>query len=644
MLRIPFRLIANMWRLVTTLWSWVTSQLISRSRRKQATFVTLELKPGYALGTAPAVGLQRFIQQEPELTLLELREAIKHIARDHDIAGVILKLKGAGMGYARTQDVTDWLDALRKAGKRVIIHADGAGQKEMLMMSAATDRLLTPAGRIYLFGLRFEELFALDLLDKLGIKGQFVHIGDYKTATHRFHKAGMTTPQRLMMTSLQRGLIDQFTTRHAELLDISESNLQEALDKAPLDAYEARALGFTTGESFAEHLDHWIEAEHYFAQLPETDPAHKVLERAESPRRLAQPIKEILPQPDKDVKAGKSKKKKKKKDKNGVRPPRTIELGHYMATRHTPYDWRPLIRKKPYIAVLDLTGAIVMGSEGASPLGGGVSVKADEVIPKLLQLRNDRRCAGVLLHVNSPGGSALASDLMWFEIQGLRSAKPVVCYCSDVAASGGYYLASAADQIICQKNTITGSIGVITGKVALGGALEKLHVHTEAIEQHHNSRFMSAFEPLTQDVMDNLVRDARGFYARFLERVGQARGIERERLHRFARGRVYLGDDALDRGLVDGLGGLDEAITSIYELAGLDPERVPMAFVSHRKQSLRDLARGSILNYDGPGTQANALSELFADVLEPAKIAMWLNEEPMLALMPWRITSTTTSS
>ncbi len=212
------------------------------------------------------------------------------------------------MGYARTQDIIGWLDALREAGKRVIIHTDSASQKDLLLMSAATDRLLTPAGRVYLFGLRFEELFALDLLEKLGIRGQFVHIGDYKTATHRFHKSGMTPPQRLMMGSLQQGLIEQFEKRHADRFQISSEALRDALDRAPLDVYESRAIGLTTGESFAEHLDRWVEAEHAATHIPEAVEAHESLKKADKPRSLAQDIKDVLPAPPEQRKEDKKKK------------------------------------------------------------------------------------------------------------------------------------------------------------------------------------------------------------------------------------------------------------------------------------------------------------------------------------------------
>jgi len=625
MLKIPFRLIANLWRIITTLWSLAITRIIRYFRNKQPAFVTLDLQKHYPLATSPASGIQRFLQQEHTMSMLELREALRHITSDTTINGVILRLKSLQMGYAHTQDLIGWLEQLRKANKKVIIHTDSASPREMLLMSAATDRLITPAGRLYFFGMRFEELFAHDLLKKIGIHAQFVHLGDFKTATHRFHKSSMTTPQRLMMQCLQDGLIHQFNEQHRKAHNISSEDLKRALEQAPLTPDVAQSLGLITDIAIGEHLEAWLTA----SAMPEEQDSP--IADLQHPRASTTPLDSLIKSDDADPKAQKKKAQKLSKDE---RPPVTIPLDHYLAMRHTPYTWKPLIRRKPYIGVLDLNGAIVMGDEGPNPMvGGGASIKASEVIPKIIALKEDPRCAGVLLHMNSPGGSALASDLMWLELKLLAMEKPLVCYCSNVAASGGYYLASAAHHIICQPNTITGSIGVVVGKIAFGEALEKLDIHTEAIEQHPNSRFMSAFKPLNQDTMDHLVGDAKSFYTRFLERVGQSRHLPRKRLHRFARGRVYLGDEALRRKLVDDLGGLDRAIEKIYELTELKEGKVDLRFIPHHKQSLRELASGSMVQTHTP---QQMLTTQLKPLTEQLNLAMWLQHEPMLAILPWR--------
>jgi len=261
--------------------------------------------------------------------------------------------------------------------------------------------------------------------------------------------------------------------------------------------------------------------------------------------------------------------------------------------------------------------------------GASVVIDPDEVIPVLRKIRDDRRVSGLLLHINSGGGSAVASDMIWKAIEDVRARKPVVAYCSDVVGSGGYYLAVGADRIVCRPETIVGSIGVITGKFSGGDAARRHGVTTEAVYDEQSAAFTSMFEPLGERVLQNVQRDTRWFYRRFLQRVGQARDIPKRRLHRYARGRVYLGDEGLHRGLVDATSGLGGALHALADLCDVDLDGAEVKFVPHRKQSLGDLFRGSLVS-------TGAVS--FLDrVIEPVQLAALLRRDPVLALSPFRI-------
>jgi len=272
---------------------------------------------------------------------------------------------------------------------------------------------------------------------------------------------------------------------------------------------------------------------------------------------------------------------------------------------------------------MDLSGMIVMGGTEL-PGQSAASVDPAEVVPKLNALRLNRRVRAVVLHINSPGGSALASEILWAAIERLRRVKPVIAYCSDVAASGGYYMAVACDKIICQPETVTGSIGVIAGKIALPGVFEKLHLNVEHREHDPVSRFQSLASPLPPRALANLQYDARAFYRMFLRRVGHARQIPRRRLHRYARGRVYTGLDALERGLVDELGGFERAFQLACQMAELSPERSKLRFAAHRRVSLPSLLRRQLR------AELPALSTL--DTLRNA--THLLRHEQLLALCP----------
>lgn len=574
----PFTLLRNLLALIPFLWSSLWFHLGRLLRRDAKTYVELTLPKEYPLGRRAPRGLSRLFSERSS-SLLELREQLGQAAKIEDLDGVIIYVEELALGQASMRDLLGWIDQVREAGKHVIMHTDSAGLKELVLLSAATDTLMTPAGRLYAFGLRFEELFLAPLFDKLGIEPQFVHIGAFKTATHRFHKREQTMAQSLMMRGLHDGLTRSIITRIAERSGMAPEALREVLSRSPLDGQRARVASLVQGQSFKGEVKDWLR------------------------QRLAERAQEPTDPEDLNL--------------------QVYELEPYLEAR-PKLNWRPFFKRARYVAVLDLTGNIVQG--GGGPGGAGAAINPDEVIPALERLKQDRRCAGVLLHINSPGGSALASDLMWREIEALRAKKPVVAYCSDVAASGGYYLAVAADEIICRPETITGSIGVITGKFSASGALKQLNIPTSAIYDDESSAFMSVFEPLPERVMLQLRDDARTFYRRFLERVGQARHIERRRLHRFARGRVYLGQEAHERGLVDGLGGLEMAIERLYARVALSPQDAPLRFVAHRKQNLRQLVSGSLLT-----VRERALLKAAS---APLQTLAMLKDDEVLALMP----------
>lgn len=581
----PFTLLRNLLALIPFLWSSLWFNIGRAFRKNAKTYVELTLPKEYPLGRRPARGLSRLFNEESG-SMLELREQLEQAATIKELDGIIIYVEDVGLGQARVRDLLGWIDRVREAGKHVIMHTDSAGLKELVLLSAATDTLMTPAGRLYAFGLRFEDLFLAPLFDKLGIEPQFVHIGAFKTATHRFHKSEQTLAQSLMMRNLHAGLTESITSRIATRAGLEPDALREILSRSPLDGQRARVANLVQGQSFRGEVKGWLR--------------QHLAERAG--QEVGEGAEAVAPE---DINL------------------QVYELEPYLEA-HPKLKWRPFFKRSRYVAVLDLTGNIVQGKGG--PGGGGAAVDPDEVIPALERLKQDRRCAGVLLHINSPGGSALASDLMWRQIEALRAKKPVVAYCSDVAASGGYYLAVAADEIICRPETITGSIGVITGKFSASGALKQLNIPTSAIYDDESSAFMSVFEPLPERVMLQLRDDARTFYRRFLDRVGQARHIERRRLHRFARGRVYLGQDAYDRGLVDGLGGLEMAIDRLYSRAELRREDAPLRFVAHRKQNLRQLVSGSLLT-----VQERALLK---KAQAPLQTLTLLKDNEVLALMP----------
>lgn len=555
LLLLPFRLLRNLLSLL----AYASGQLLRGFfrlilRKPQSVWATLELPSSYPMGHS-AQGLGRWFGPSTS-SLLELRKQLDHVAQHPRLAGCVVYIDEWNMGGALSGDVRDALGRVRASGKRVIMHTKEARLGKMRLLSVADDVVLTPAGRLYTFGTRIELSFYKAIFDKLGVEPQFIHVGAFKTATHPYHKTESTQAQSLMMRGLFRGMKARLLEDISTGRQVDQVIVEEAIINAPLDAHEARATGLVTGTSFRRDVLDWVDVHVHGPYALKEDGARA--------------------KPDKK------------------RPSMHDIALDTLYNARPKLTWRPLLKRPRYIGVMSLSGPIATGGNGPGMPSRGAGINPDDVLPKLKALEEDSHCVGVLLHIDSPGGSALGSDLIWKAVMRLREKKPVVAYCSNVAASGGYYIAVAANAIVCRPETITGSIGVIIGKFTAPGLLEKTGMKVEVIKDEESSAFMSLYEPLGAHTMGRLKADSEAFYRRFLDRVGQARGIERRRLHRYARGRVYLGADALARGLVDDVTGLEGAIAKLQDLTPHD-KHYPLQFVEHQKQSLRQTITRSLM-------------------------------------------------
>lgn len=588
MLRVPFALIWNLIKLLPFAIKAFFFRLGHFLTRKQRKWVRLKLPSRQPFG--PASGMAKYFQDKR--SYLELRDDVQRLADDPHIEGVVVTADNLATGAARASDLRALLKRLRKAEKSIVFHTHSVMGREYDLALEADDVLLTPGGRFYLFGLSFDQYFASPLLERLGVAAQFVHIGPYKGAAHRFIHDQATPPLRLMMNQLLDSLATMKEKEIVETRGMTEESLQSTFGRMPLDDRHALAGRLVDARIHRRMVPRWISDRDDFIDTPpeSADPANKTdkTDKREEKKRLVH-----------------------------------ISDSKSYADAQPDYVWTPLLRRSPLIATMDLSGMIVMAGMEL-PGHSAATIDPDEVLPVLHKLATNRRVAAVVLHINSPGGNALASELIWDGIRRLRCEKPTIAYCSDVAASGGYYMAVAADRIVCQPNTITGSIGVIAGKMSFPGALDKMGIKAESFRRHETALFQSLAEPLSEQVLDNLRRDARSFYRQFLRRVGEARHLPRRRLHRYARGRVYTGVDAHHRHLVDHLGGFDDALELARKLAGL-PEDALVRFQPHRKVSLPSLLKKS------------ATSALLPQHLRELHVLnAMIRHDPVLALMPLR--------
>jgi protease-4 len=642
MLRFPVVLVRNILTLLAYLWSMFLYTVGYSLRRKKKLFVAWMPDASQSFGPPP--GMASYFQATP--SFLETWERVERLKASSDIDGLIMECDATAGGLGTTASLTAMVDRAREASQehpeyrdlQVLAHTRMTLLNDYLLATAADEIFVSPSSRLYTFGPRFDQVFAADAIDRLGIRAQMVHIGEFKTAAHRLIHDEMTDAQRLMMGSLHEDLLDSLRRRIAARREVEPDEVDALFADAPLDGEGARRQQLVDHALFRHRLIDWIhdgngitpgvepvarwEPEH--AEPPPEQPE----ETSEPSLSDAVPDAPWRPDGDEDV--------------------LVVDFEDADAVMKPQLDWKPLVSAGPTLATVDLSGMIV--SAGMQVPGRQAVIDPDRVLPVLADIRRDPSIAGLLMHINSPGGSAPASDLLWEAIQRTRREIPVVAYCTDVVGSGGYYLASAADRIITHRVTLTGSIGVVTGKVSAEAVPDKVGVNVDSIYEYPADTFTSLVHPLDESMMENMNEGARSFYRRFLQRVGQSRDLPRRRLHRYARGRIYMGEQAHKRGLVDELGDFSVAHDRLCEMTQLSHEDVELSHFNTRAYDWRSALGLGVESLSGwiadslSGDAAAALdvfsnSGIQQQASETALATRLLQRESALALMPEYITT-----
>jgi len=502
--RIAARLLVNLWRLVF-LPVWLVARFFARPR---STWLRVKLRPSIVELSRPLTRLARYLPwlaERAPTSLVTLRRFAKHVARDSALRGVVFELPPLAAGWATATGLREVLTGLRAAGKQVVVYLpQGGGHKEMYVAAAADRVVLPPQASITLTGLAAETQYFKPLLDRLGVSVEVHARAEYKTAVEPFARDTMSEPQREQTTAL---------------LATIDRHLRAALASRPRIGEDAVAALFEQGMFTGQRaIDAGLaDALAYEDELPD------LLREGEAPA------------------------------------PRLESAAHYFRWREARLFVRVLPR--PYIAVVEVHGAIGVGGDGG-PFGSR-GAALEPLVATLRAVRSDRRAVGVMLHIDSPGGSALVSDLVHREVVRLAEKKPVVACFANVAASGGYYVAAPAHAIVAEPVTVTGSIGVISAKLAATGLLEKLHIRTETIRTAPHADMFSVTRALDAEEHAILERETEQFYRGFVDIVAAGRKRPTAEIEPLARGRVWSGDDAAARGLVDKLGGFEVALAEI---------------------------------------------------------------------------------
>ena len=473
-----------------------------------------------------------FVFSSQVKTLRSITQQIDKIRKDDEVAGVLLKIEGLGIGWAKLQELRDKIIQLRSGGIEVISYLESGGNTEYLLACAADRVVLMPAGLVGLTGLRVEVMFYRGLLDKLDIKADMYAVGKYKSAIEPYMRDSMSEAQREAMNAI----LDDLYAQQVEMIANGRSEIDAALAATLIDQGP-----FTAEEAYQAKL---VDALQYYDELAQSieGPAEEKIEVVSD--------------------YGK---------KSTEAPELTGFAGFMKLFSMLASSKRPASEKgKPKVALIYATGPI-MSNAPTSPFTTGQVITPGVVAKALRDAREDSDIQAVVIRVDSPGGSAVASDAIWREVLLTQREKPLIVSMSDVAGSGGYYIAMAAGTIVAQPGTITGSIGVLGGKLNLKGFYNKIGLTKEVITRGKNANLYSDYGDCTPTERERLQKLLETIYQDFVRKAAEGRDKTEAEIHELAQGRIWTGKQAKEIGLVDELGGLDTAFAIAKKQIALDP-------------------------------------------------------------------------
>jgi protease IV len=496
-------------------------------------------------------GLDKGASQDPlsdivfggKETLRDVLDALERAGDDPRVKGITVSLGSDKLGLAICQELRDAIGAFRAKGKFAIAFATsfgefGPGTRPYYLATAFDEIWLQPLGSVGLIGLHSETPFFRGTLDRLGIVPSIAHREEYKTAMNSFTETAMTGPQREEVEDLLSATSEQIVRGIAAARKLSQPEVSGLIDRGPLFADEALAARLVDRIGYRD---------------------------------------EAIAAARKRAGAG----------------AQFVTLSRYRDGAGRPHD------SGPKIALIYGTGLITAGSGAATPLIGDAELSARGVARAFRQAARDSDVRAILFRIDSPGGSAVASETIWREVVRAREeGKPVIVSMGDVAGSGGYYIAAPADKIVAEPATLTGSIGVLAGKLVIADLLHKLGITSDSATRGANAAMFSEVEDFSPAGRERLAAFLDGTYRGFKEHVAAGRHLTADQVEAAAKGRVWTGEEAKDKGLVDALGGYDTALALAKEAAQIPADKPFKLAVFPREKSSFELVYDRLVNRD----------------------------------------------
>jgi protease IV len=462
--------------------------------------------------------MARVFGMEQPQSFSSLLTQLRKAKVDSRIGAVLLNVNFPGIGWGKADELRRAIADFRSSGKPIYAYMEIGMNKEYYIAAAADKVILPPAGDLYIHGIAAQVTFFRGSLDKLGVEPEVIQIGKYKNAPDQFTRKEMSEAHAEVMNAIIDEYFNRFVAGIAEARKKSPEDVRALIDNAPFHAPQAKELGL----------------------IDETATRDQIYEELKT--RLGYKEGEKI---------------------------RTVSGASY---KEIPSDSLGL-NNGERVAVVYASGAISTGRSNRSPFGGE-SLGSDTIVKAVNDAADDSSIKAIVLRVDSPGGSALASDLMWHAIEKAKEKKPVVVSMGDVAASGGYYISTNANKIVAESSTLTGSIGVFMGKPVMKGFYDWLGVTNQYIMRGKNSGIWRESEKWTPEERKKMEEQTNKIYwDDFLPKVAKGRNKTIEDVNSIAQGRVWTGAQAKERGLVDEIGGLEKAVEIAKQLANLPADK-----------------------------------------------------------------------
>lgn len=520
------------------------------------TFLELNLRNGI-YETEPDDPAARLIQGDMPV-LRDIVESLQVAADDERVIGLTAKISGAKISFAHIQELRNAILDFRKKGKPAVVYTEsfgefGPGNGAYYLATAFDTIFLQPSGDIGLTGLMAESSFFKGALDKLGVVPRIDSRHEFKNMKNMFTEKEYTAPHEEALTAILNSLQGQLIKGVASGRGMDESSVRQLIDKGLFSADEALAANLVDGLKYRDQVYDYLEAK--FQKDPEY-----------------------------------------------------LSYSTYLKRAGRPYE------KGEKIALIYGVGAIKTGKTGYNPLTGEAFMGSDSITKAFRNAIEDDDVRAIVFRVNSPGGSYIASDAILREtIRAASRKKPVVVSMGNVAGSGGYFVAMAANRIFAQPATITGSIGVLGGKMITAGFWDKIGVSWDRVQTGENADMWSSISDYSPEQWDLFQSWLDRVYADFTSKVAQNRNIPLEKVQEIARGRIWSGETALELGLVDAMGGLSDAVRYAKQAAGLpDSKDIRLELFPKKKGWFEALLDRGIIKEDGHSMESagRALREL----------------------------------